>query len=365
MPDDLTIIVGGGLTGLALADRLARRGRAVRLLEARERLGGRILSAAPASVPSAPRVDLGPAWFWPGQPRIATLAADLGLRVFKQHATGGALFETADGEVRRDLRLALNPDALRIDGGLGTLIDALAARLRRTTPNAQLELNRPVRAVMRAADGWRVDAADGAALAARTVVVTLPPRLAAETLRLPSTQILRAAHPTWMAGHAKLAALYPEPFWRAAGLSGDAISQRGPLAQIHDASPADAAAGALFGFVGLAAADRARLGADALKAAAIDQLARLFGREAAAPSAVLLQDWTAEPFTAIAADRAPSAGHPPYAPLPGLAATAADGLIFASTELAPEHGGLIEGALAAAEIAERQVEGRARARAAD
>ncbi len=38
-----------------------------------------------------------------------------------------------------------------------------------------------------------------------------------------------------MAGHAKVVALYERPFWREQGLSGDAISHCGTLAEIHDA----------------------------------------------------------------------------------------------------------------------------------
>ena len=39
-----------------------------------------------------------------------------------------------------------------------------------------------------------------------------------------------------MAGHAKFIALYERAFWREAGCSGTAMSQRGPLTEIHDAS---------------------------------------------------------------------------------------------------------------------------------
>ena len=82
-------IVGGGLSGLALAARLHAADVDFRLFEARPRLGGRIdVLATPAGA-----VDLGPSWFWPGQPRIATLVEGLGLRAFPQYSHGGACFE--------------------------------------------------------------------------------------------------------------------------------------------------------------------------------------------------------------------------------------------------------------------------------
>jgi monoamine oxidase len=88
-----------------------------------------------------------------------------------------------------------------------------------------------------------------------------------------------------MAGHAKLVAVYAQPFWRDAGLNGDAISHRSPLAEIHDASPAHAREGALFGF----AFPRAARPLD-FSDAAIAQLARLFGPGEAAQRDMIIKD---------------------------------------------------------------------------
>ncbi|HOX69981.1 MAG TPA: NAD(P)/FAD-dependent oxidoreductase, partial [Burkholderiaceae bacterium] len=61
-------IIGGGLCGLALAHSLQARGSDWRLYEARERLGGRVLTAKASD---GTPVDLGPTWFWPdSQPAI-------------------------------------------------------------------------------------------------------------------------------------------------------------------------------------------------------------------------------------------------------------------------------------------------------
>ena len=154
--------------------------------------------------------------------------------------------------------------------------------------------------------------------------------------------------------YAKFVAVYKRPFWRDAGLSGDASSRRGPLAAIHDASPRDAGLGALFGFVGLPAEARGQIG-DTLEQACIDQLTNLFGVEAGQPIAVCLEDWSKEPLTATHADATPPPGHPPYNMLPELMGLWDDQLIFAVTELSPDNGGLIEGALAAAEYAAKAI----------
>jgi monoamine oxidase len=152
-----------------------------------------------------------------------------------------------------------------------------------------------------------------------------------------------------MAGHAKLVAIYADAFWRDQGLSGDAISRLGPLVEIHDASPRDAAYGALFGFVGLPAGSPLREPARLAEAASA-QLGKLFGPVAARPLDIQIVDWARDPFTATPAD-AFSGEHPAYGFPAPLAALAARGLVMASTEVATGSGGFIEGALEASEYA--------------
>ncbi len=64
----------------------------------------------------------------------------------------------------------------------------------------------------------------------------------------------------------------------------------------------------------------------------------------------MIQDWSHEPFTATEADRNNPTAHPDYGPI-ALPPPWADYLTLAGAELAPEFGGYIEGALAAAEAA--------------
>jgi monoamine oxidase len=189
---------------------------------------------------------------------------------------------------------------------------------------------------------------------ARRILLAVPPRLLAETIEFSprmSDEIRAslAAIPTWMAGHAKLVAVYEKPFWRDMGLSGDGISRCGPLMEIHDASPAGADAGALFGFVGLPVGSPSRE-PDRLKAGALTQLRQMFGSAAADPIEVIVQDWGKQAWTAVSADQS-TAHHPQYGLPQALLPLADQGLVFASTETAPQFGGFIEGALEAAEIA--------------
>lgn len=314
-------IIGAGLSGLALASALRAEGQNVMLLEARARVGGRILSQN--------GYDLGPSWIWSHNRRMLALLHRLGLATFAQHAAGRLVFEDAGGAIRRDLDFATMSGALRVEGGLARVTQALAAEL-----GDRLRLACPVQSVAEEADGVTVTTTGGRIRAAR-IVLALPPRLASG-LGIAVTDI-----PTWMAGHAKLVAVYRTPFWRDAGLNGDAISHRGPLAEIHDASPIGARSGALFGFAHLGAARQ-----PGFREAAIAQMVRLFGRDAATPDEVIIKDWSMDPATATHADRTPPLGHPTYTAVP-----ATRRLIFAGTEASSEEGGFLEGALAAAEAA--------------
>jgi monoamine oxidase len=156
-----------------------------------------------------------------------------------------------------------------------------------------------------------------------------------------------------MAAQAKYFAVYEGPFWRESGLSGSAVSHRGPLMEIVDQSDEARAQWALFGFLGLPAAQHAALGEAALQQAILAQLRRLFGEEAGEPVSTVLMDWSRERFTATDTDLASGGGHPPYGES-ALAGSWYDGrLVFASAEASSVHGGLVEGALMAGDRAAR------------
>lgn len=73
------IVVGAGLAGLAAADALRRGGADVVVLEARDRIGGRVWSA---ELPDGSAVELGAEFVLPGNDAIDTLVERFGLRLF-------------------------------------------------------------------------------------------------------------------------------------------------------------------------------------------------------------------------------------------------------------------------------------------
>ncbi len=348
-----TLIVGGGLSGLALARLLHQQGRSFQLLEARERLGGRILTQSVRTGETSATFDLGPAWFWPGQDRIERLANDFGLGVFEQYASGMLVYEDELGRVQVGQGYASMQGSLRMRGGLSALIAALVS----TIPDPSVRLAHRALALLPVGDGMltRADVLENGQkveIRSRRVVLATPPRLAAASVdlsaALSSPQIaLMASIPTWMAGQAKIVAVYERPFWREAGLSGDAMSRSGPLMEIHDASPYEGGPFALFGFVGVPAASR--IDAAVLRHAGQQQLVRLFGPQANHPISLFLKDWAQDEFTAVPEDRALPNHHPRYGLPEALASLCNGRILLGSTETASQFGGYLEGALEAAE----------------
>ena len=159
-------------------------------------------------------------------------------------------------------------------------------------------------------------------------------------------------------------AAYPTPFWRAQGLSGQALSDEGPVFITFDVSPpagrSEATGGShpdgpgiLLGFTDARHFDR--LDPAQRREAALDCFAALFGDEARQPLDFVDQRWGAETF----APGGPTAAVPPgswtqFGPLLRLPVGS---LHWAGTETADEWTGFMDGAVrsgqrAAAEVAE-------------
>ena len=90
-------VVGAGLAGLGAAKALTDAGRTVAVLEARDRVGGRLENHLLGGEVVA---DVGGAWMGADHPRLARLAEDLGLHTFPTYGEGDNLL-ILDGRRRR------------------------------------------------------------------------------------------------------------------------------------------------------------------------------------------------------------------------------------------------------------------------
>src|SRR5574337_279278 len=94
------IVVGAGLSGLCSARELVRQGKDTLVLEARDRVGGRMVRE---SVIEGGWIDLGGQWIGPTQSNILALAKSLGVKHFDSYAAGrtvvnyGGAVSTTDG----------------------------------------------------------------------------------------------------------------------------------------------------------------------------------------------------------------------------------------------------------------------------
>ena len=346
-----TAIIGGGLSGLALARSLQQQGREFALFEARERLGGRILSVPGDGM----ALDLGPAWYWPNtQPRMAGLVAELGLAAYAQHDQGTVLNLTDPDKAPQPFPTkGVHDGAQRLVGGMASLVQALAADL----PADALHLAHVLTAIIERGDHVELHFRCGESvklIQARRVVLTVPPRVLEEHVRfeppLDDTlrQSMRATY-TWMADQAKVVVTYPQPFWRTAGFAGNAFveHEQAMLYETFDACNAAGDQAALGGFMALSPALRTsfQVGMPLLISS---QLVQLFGSEAD-EGTQHIQDWATEVYTSSTLDQSPPTKHPAYDD-PTLRRALWDAkLYFGGSETASYAAGYMEGALEASE----------------
>ena len=238
----------------------------------------------------------------------------------------------------------------RLVEGMGAIAGMLAEPL-----GDRVELGAPVHRVEHGPDAVTVHTPQGAT-AARHAIIAVPPHLCSGIDWSPLLPARREqVHQRMSMGSTiKVIATYPRPFWRAAGLSGEVVCDRGPFSIVYDNSPHDGRCGALVGFVvgthARALQDRPEA---EQRATLIAALTDFYGLEAAAPRQLLIQDWGAERYT-----RGCPVGNAP----PGLLTEAARALRapvgrlhWAGTETAAEQVGFMEGALEAGDRAAAEV----------
>ena len=257
-------------------------------------------------------------------------------------ARGGNGFEYYVESTRTETHL--------IDGGVPQVADRMAAEL-----GAAMHLGCPVRLIRQDAAGVEV-VGDSLSVAARRAIVAVPPPLASRidfepALPVEHAQLLARMLPGTMI---RVQTIYPEPFWRADGLSGEAASVGSILPVTIDQTPRAGHPGVLSSYAfGPGAIDAAAMSPADRRRSFLAALAECFGPRAAAPAVYLETDWQAERWSLGG-----MIGH--FAPGAltrfGTALREPAGRVhWAGAERATEMHGLMEGAVRSGERAAAEV----------
>ena len=383
------VIVGAGACGLTAASRLKEAGVSVVVLEARDRVGGRLHT----DESSGALLELGGQWVSPDQTALSGTIAQLGLETFARYREGDSVYVGPDGDAKRftgdifpasarteseiermiavldGLTAEIDPDApwehpraRELDGvtwrgfleqlsddeearanvalftaeamltkpshsfsalqsllmaasagSFSHLVDADFILDRRVVGGLQqvplrlaealgddVVLGSPVRRIAWGDDGVTVDADGDLTVAARRVVLAVPPNLYDRIDYVPTLPLRRhVMHQHLSLGLViKIHAVYDEPFWRADGLSGTAFSPYLPVHEAYDNSNHRDPRGILVGFASDTRADALlAMDPEARKAAILDSLAHYYGEQARTPVIYYESDWGSEEWT--------------------------------------------------------------------
>lgn len=164
---------------------------------------------------------------------------------------------------------------------------------------ARVLLRAPVTRIDHDGSGVRVSGEKFSVRAQRTII-TLPPALAGRLTYVPALNGLRdqLTQRIPMGAVIKVQCVYPRPFWRDAGLNGQATSDTGPVKSTFDNSPPDSSVGVIVGFITGSEARKAILQPrEQRMAGVVESFARYFGDEARAPLEYIERDWSSEEYS--------------------------------------------------------------------
>ncbi|MEN2280893.1 NAD(P)/FAD-dependent oxidoreductase [Algoriphagus sp. SE2] len=343
----MIIIIGAGLSGLLTAYRLKKAGIPFKILEARDRIGGRINTVYGTDITP---VEMGATWFGNQHVHLRALLEELGIEYFKQYMDRIVYYQASPTSPTESVQIPIQAPSYRISGGTSNLIHTLYQKL----DENDIILNQSIKQIKSLGDSIQV--ITDKVYVGSQVVVAIPPKLWAKRIlfepNLPADliQIAQQTH-TWMEDSIKIALTYKDPFWEAEGRSATLFSNAGPITELYDHCNSERTKFALCGFIN---SSFHQLDVAERRALVIAQIKSVFGPKAEDFLEYQECVWSMEENTFEASD-IPHFPHQNNGNQVFRHSYFGDKLLFSSSESASEFPGYMDGAVCSANLAASQI----------
>jgi len=339
------IIIGAGLTGLSIAYLLKKKGINSQIIEARNRVGGRIETIKGNQ--NSP-MEMGATWLGKKHQHLVAFLQELEIGIFQQYISGTTFFETMSFTPPQKFEVpASDEPSYRIQGGTSSLIFKLTEEV----GMENISLNQPISKIEKTDSKISITTKDGNTIEADFVISTIPSKLFVKSVEcspaLPSEAIQVFENTQiWMENSVKFAVEYAAPFWKEKGLSGAVFSQSSLIPEMYDHTNFEENKFALKGFLNGSIAEYSK---EEREQKVIANLKKFFGEDAEKHIGYFDRIWEREEFTFSPTENFLPGhynnGHPIY-----QNSFWENSLFMAGTETAPNYGGYMEGAIQSAKI---------------
>lgn len=337
------IILGAGLCGLALGYELKKHNVDFIILEARDRIGGRIHTIkGELSTP----MEMGATWLGKKHHHLVNFLEELKVDIFQQYNRGISFFETMSFVPPQKFEVPASEEpSFRIKGGTSRII----SKLKEAIGEDRIRLNQIVHRIEKSEAEIKLTTKNSQSFSSDIIISTLPPKLFVNSIsyspKLPDSLIaISQATQTWMENSIKFAVEYKKPFWREKGQSGMVFSQSSYIPEMYDHCDFEINKFALKGFLSGAVNIFSK---EEREEKIIQNLVKFFGEEAKEYERYYEMLWEKEPFTFSKSPTHLFAhqnnGHEVF-----QKGYWGDQLWFAGTETAPSFGGYMDGAIESA-----------------
>ncbi|WP_019038613.1 flavin monoamine oxidase family protein [Psychroflexus tropicus] len=283
------IIVGAGLSGLMTAYKLRHSNFELEILEARDRIGGRIYTKKKNSV----SLELGATWFGPQHTKLLNLVNELNVPYKIQENGREALYDfRPNGHLERFKLPNQQAPTFKFKHGTVSLLKALEENL-----NTSVQLNQVIKSVQ-LGNRIKVQTQSGKIIEGDFLILSIPPQLVFDSIQfepelpLDLRELVKNTH-TWMSDSIKFSCAFDHDFWKNERYQGTLMSPQQIIQEMYDHSDGDTHQKGLVGFLN---SKFSNLTQEERRAKVSEYLKTLFGSQASAFSYADV-DWRQENYT--------------------------------------------------------------------